>query len=146
MKNHGNDTCHGLANQAGCWQRGQAHRDFKHKIETGLYGFENPRSVAGPLKPIRRVQAGPMITEWPNIEQEIWNECARLIANAVLHYNAMRLSEMVNIFEKQKDSESLKNLERISPLAWQHVNFYGRYQFVRDLETLKFAQMAKCNT
>jgi TnpA family transposase len=24
------------------------YRDFKHKIETGLYGFENPRSVAGP--------------------------------------------------------------------------------------------------
>ncbi|MBT4520665.1 MAG: Tn3 family transposase [Halieaceae bacterium] len=208
------------------------YRDFKHKIETGLYGFDNPRSVEGPLKPVRRVRDDLMITEWPNIEQillslamkstsqsvivsklstyrrqnrtkqalwefdriiqslylldyidspilrrnvhralnrgeayhrlrraiayanggrfrvrsqneqEIWNECARLIANAVVHYNAMLLSEMVKIFEKQKDSESLKNLDKISPLAWQHVNFYGRYQFDRALESLNFAQMA----
>ena len=60
----------------------------------------------------------------------------------MVHYNAMLLSEMVKVFEKQKDSESLKNFERISPLAWQHVNFYGRYQFERDLEPLNFAQLA----
>ena len=75
-------------------------------------------------------------------EQEIWNECARLIANAVVHYNAMLLSEMVKMFEKQRDTESLKNLERISPLAWQHINFYGRYQFDREIEPLNMAAMA----
>jgi TnpA family transposase len=75
-------------------------------------------------------------------EQEIWNECARLIANAVVHYNAILLSEIVKMFEKQKDSVSLKNLERISPLAWQHINFYGRYQFDRDIESLNLAAMA----
>ena len=75
-------------------------------------------------------------------EQEIWNECSRLIANAVVHYNAMLLSEMVKMFEKQRDTESLKNLERISPLAWQHINFYGRYQFDREIEPLNMAAMA----
>ena len=75
-------------------------------------------------------------------EQEIWNECARLIANAVVHYNAMLLSEMVKMFEKQRDTESLGNLERISPLAWQHINFYGRYQFDREIEPLNMAAMA----
>jgi TnpA family transposase len=208
------------------------YRDFRHKIETGLYGFENPRTAAGPLKPLRRVREDLMISEWPTIEQillslalkstsqsvivsklsthrrqnrtkqalwefdriiqslylldyidspilrhnvqralnrgeayhrlrraiayanggrfrvrsqneqEIWNECARLIANAVVHYNAMLLSEMVKVFEKQKDKESLKNLERISPVAWQHINFYGRYQFDRDIQPLDLAAMA----
>lgn len=75
-------------------------------------------------------------------EQEIWNECARLIANAMVHYNAMVLSEMVKVFEKQKDRETLKNFERISPIAWQHINFYGRYQFDKDLEPLNLAAMA----
>lgn len=208
------------------------YRDFRHKLETGLYGFENPRSAAGPLKPIRKIKEDLIISEWPNIEQillslalkstsqsvivsklstyrrsnrtkqalwefdriiqslylldyvdspilrrnvhkalnrgeafhrlrraiayahggrfrvrsqneqDIWNECARLIANAVVHYNAMLLSEMVKMFEKQRDTESLKNLERISPLAWQHINFYGRYQFDREIEPLNMAAMA----
>ncbi|MCB1679782.1 MAG: Tn3 family transposase [Halioglobus sp.] len=49
-------------------------------------------------------------------DQEIWNECARLIANTVAHYNAMLLSEMVKIFEKQRDTALLKSLKRISPV------------------------------
>ena len=208
------------------------YRDFRHKIETGLYGFENPRTTEGPLKPLRRIREDLIIAEWPNIEQillslalkstsqsvivsklstyrrsnrtkqalwefdriiqslylldyvdspilrrnvhkalnrgeayhrlrraiayanggrfrvrsqneqEIWNESARLIANAVVHYNSMILSEMVKVFEKQRDMTSLKNLERISPLAWQHINFYGRYQFDRDMEPLNLRAMA----
>ena len=32
------------------------YRDFRHKIDTGLYGFDNPRTAAGPLKPIRKIK------------------------------------------------------------------------------------------
>ena len=53
----------------------------------------------------------------------------------MVQYNAMLLSEVIKVFEKKKrDTECLKNLERISPLAWQHINFYGRYQFDREID------------
>lgn len=33
-------------------------------------------------------------------------------------------------------------LKRISPLAWQHVNFYGRYRFDSDLLPIDLAALA----
>ena len=75
-------------------------------------------------------------------EQEIWNECARLIANAVVHYNGLLLSEVLKSLENQQDHRTLQALERVSPLAWQHINFYGRYRFDSDLRPLNLTAMA----
>jgi len=65
-------------------------------------------------------------------EQEVWNECARLVGNAVVYYNALILSETLAELELRGDFASAEILKRVSPVAWQHINFYGRYQFDED--------------
>lgn len=58
--------------------------------------------------------------------QQIWGECS-LIANCVIYYNASILSNMLDYREQHgQDSDTLK---RISPVVWQHINLYGRYEF-----------------
>ena len=79
-------------------------------------------------------------------EQQIWNECARLITNCIIYYNAMLLSRLITAKGISQDSESLGRLKHISPVAWQYVNFLGRYEFSKipttiDLDAL-VAQLA----
>ncbi|MCC3901767.1 Tn3 family transposase, partial [Bacillus thuringiensis] len=63
-------------------------------------------------------------------DQHIWNECSRLLSNCVVYYNASILS---NLLIKSKDTGfEMKMLQYISPIAWQHINFYGRYEFSKS--------------
>ncbi|POB10187.1 Tn3 family transposase [Sulfobacillus sp. hq2] len=64
--------------------------------------------------------------------QQIWGECSRLIANCIIYYNASILSNMLDY--RQKHSQDSDALKRISPVAWQHINLYGRYEFNHDPE------------
>lgn len=59
----------------------------------------------------------------------VWNECARLVANAIIYYNAYLLSSILEEKEKLGDKEALELLKRISPIAWQHINLSGMYDF-----------------
>ncbi|MEE2015862.1 Tn3 family transposase [Bacillus thuringiensis] len=63
-------------------------------------------------------------------DQHIWNECSRLLSNCIVYYNASILS---NLLIKSKDTGIvMKILQYISPIAWQHINFYGRYEFSKS--------------
>lgn len=74
-------------------------------------------------------------------EQELWNECARLIGNAVVYYNALILSESLAELEQRGDVVSAEVIKRASPVAWQHINFYGRYQFDEDFTPIDLDQL-----
>ena len=43
-------------------------------------------------------------------EQELWNECARLLANAVVHYNGMLLSAVLKELEKKGSKRAIEVL------------------------------------
>lgn len=62
-------------------------------------------------------------------EQQLWNECSRLIANCIIYYNAFILSKFLAYKENTGDKEVSLLLKQISPVAWQHINLQGRYQF-----------------
>jgi hypothetical protein len=62
-------------------------------------------------------------------EQHIWNECSRLLTNAIIYFNALTLSALLATREDAEDPNFKEQLRRISPIAWQHVNFYGHYEF-----------------
>ena len=64
-------------------------------------------------------------------EQKILNECCRLIANSIIYYNMCILSELLAESEKEKNAELVTIIKEISPIAWQHINLYGRYEFNR---------------
>ena len=69
-------------------------------------------------------------------EQQIWGDCARLLTNCVIYYNAFILSRLLNHRELLGDSTRIAQLSLVSLVAWQHVNFYGRYEFNRKPESI----------
>ncbi|GAA5530783.1 Tn3 family transposase [Herpetosiphon gulosus] len=74
-------------------------------------------------------------------DQELWNECSRLLANCILFYNMTVLDRLLAQKEADGDTVSAAAIAEIAPIAWQHINFYGRYEFVTiperiDLEAL----------
>jgi TnpA family transposase len=69
-------------------------------------------------------------------EQQLWNECGRLIANCIIFYNATILSNVMRYQVENGDQALAISLERISPVAWQHINFYGRYEFTKSFQPI----------
>jgi TnpA family transposase len=67
-----------------------------------------------------------------DLEQQLWSECSRFLANGVIYYNACILSELLEYAEREKDFELADRIKRISPVSWKQVNFYGEYTF-RDI-------------
>jgi Tn3 transposase DDE domain len=61
----------------------------------------------------------------------LWSECSRLISNCIIYYNAMILSRLLAHKEAAGDREGTAMLKQVSPVAWQYINFYGRYEFTK---------------
>ncbi len=62
-------------------------------------------------------------------EQQIWNECARLITNAIIYYNMALLSKVYEHKAAVNDQQAMALIRGISPVAWQHVNLFGTFEF-----------------
>ncbi len=76
-------------------------------------------------------------------EQEIWNECSRLIANCIIHYNATILSNLLTHYESIGDTENAERIKQISPVAWQHINLYGRYEFQKKTDPINLSEIIR---
>nr|BAU71007.1 hypothetical protein [Vibrio sp. 04Ya108] len=62
-------------------------------------------------------------------EIAIWNECARLLANAIIYFNSAILSHLLGHFEARGDEEKAGITRAVSPVAWQNINLSGTYNF-----------------
>jgi TnpA family transposase len=69
-------------------------------------------------------------------EQELWQECSRLITNAIVAYNATILSNLLLHHQANGNMQQAALLSRVSPIAWQHINFYGHYEFTKPPELI----------
>jgi len=74
-------------------------------------------------------------------EQQIWNECSRLIANAIIYYNTLLLSRVYEQKVAAGDLEAIQFLKGTSPVAWRNVNLIGNFDFTTssspvDIEAL----------
>lgn len=69
-------------------------------------------------------------------DQQIWNECSRLLTNCIIYYNAALLSNLLAHKERSGDTQGAVLVQQISPVAWQHINFYGRYEFTKGPEPM----------
>lgn len=65
-------------------------------------------------------------------EQQIWNDCSRLIANAIIYYNTALLSRIYDQKLAAGDEAAVEILRGISPVAWQHVNLFGSFEFTPE--------------
>lgn len=67
---------------------------------------------------------------------QILSEYSRLIANCIICYNMHLIAEFIAQKEATCDHQSVSVLRDVSAVAWQHINFYGRYEFATLLETI----------
>lgn len=70
------------------------------------------------------------------LEVEIWNECARLIALIIIYYNMHLLSKLYENALAKNDMAAIEYLKHISPIASQHVNINGLYEFVETIKNI----------
>jgi TnpA family transposase len=69
-------------------------------------------------------------------EQQLWEACSRLLTNCIIYYNATILSHLLTHKESTGDVQGAALLKQVSPVAWQHINLYGRYEFSRWPEAI----------
>ncbi len=60
---------------------------------------------------------------------ELWNECARLMANCMIYYNATILNALLSKLKNEENIKLTNLLKYISPVAWVNINLYGYYTF-----------------
>ena len=77
------------------------------------------------------------------IEMEMYNECNRLVANCIIFYNAVLLSDLYKTFSKQGDQKQLDLIKRLSPVAWRHINLIGKYEFCLNQQLINIQELIK---
>ena len=78
-----------------------------------------------------------------DIQMATWNECARLLTNCVIYYNSFILNDLKAESDSRGDFERSQKLIRLSPAAWTHLNFQGRYTFLDNSLHLGIDKIAK---
>ena len=75
-------------------------------------------------------------------EQQVWNDCARLIANAVIYYNTALLSKVYEQKVAAGDLDAIAFIQGMSPVAWQHVNMFGSFEFSDEAPDIDMEALA----
>lgn len=65
-------------------------------------------------------------------EQQIWNECSRLLTNAIIYYNSLLLSGVYEQKRTEGDQTAIAIIRKTSPVAWRNVNLFGAMDFRAD--------------
>ncbi|POC98091.1 transposase [Pseudomonas amygdali pv. morsprunorum] len=60
------------------------------------------------------------------------NQCARLIANAIIFYNSAILSRLLTKYEAANNTKTQALITQMSPAAWRHILLNGHYTFQTD--------------
>ncbi|HGK7612113.1 TPA: Tn3 family transposase [Legionella pneumophila] len=75
------------------------------------------------------------------MELTINNECARLLSNRIIFYNASLLTGLYEHYKQNKMEEECLKIIRLSPVAWLHINLIGIYEFYNDQECLNLHEL-----
>jgi hypothetical protein len=94
-----------------------------HRSQNRLESYHQLRSA------IAQVGGKKELTGRTDIEVEISNQCARLLANAVIYYNSAILSRLATRYEACQNTRALALVKKTSPVAWRHVHLNGHYTF-----------------
>ena len=93
-------------------QKAVNRQELYHKLRRKV-GFENGGKIMVRLES----------------EQTAYHECNRLACNMIVYYNSYILAQFLLEKSKKNQSEQIKALKQVSPIAWRHINFYGKYNF-----------------
>ncbi|GHO60961.1 transposase [Ktedonobacter robiniae] len=70
-------------------------------------------------------------------DQHLWHECSRLVTDCIIYYNMTILSQL---WARQ---EATQDMAHISPVDWQHINFYGWYEFTKASESINIEEIVE---
>jgi len=94
-----------------------------HRSQNRIESYHQLRAA------IAQVGGKKELTGRTDLEIEISNQCARLIANAIIYYNSAILSRLLTTYEASQNAKALVLLKKISPAAWRHIHLNGHYTF-----------------
>jgi len=94
-----------------------------HRSQNRIEAYHQLRSV------IAQVGGKKQLVGHTDLDIAITNQCGRLIANIVIAYNSVLLSALLERYQAAGDQKATQLLRKISPVAWQHIHFLGRYMF-----------------
>lgn len=94
-----------------------------HRSQNRIESYHQLRAA------IAQVAGKKELTGRTDLEIEISNQCARLVANAIVFYNSAILSRLLAKAEAHGNAKLLALATAASPVAWQHVHLGGRYAF-----------------
>ncbi len=104
-----------------------------HRSQNRLESYHQLRAA------IAQVGGKKELTGRTDIDIEISNQCARLVANVIVYYNSAILSRLLEKHQAGGNAKAL--ITSTSPVAWRHVHMNGRYGFrdggqAIDLDTI----------
>ena len=94
-----------------------------HRSQNRIESYHQLRAA------IAQVGGKKELTGRTDIEIQISNQCARLIANAIIYYNSAILSRLLTKCEASSNAKVLALIKQMSPAAWRHVLLNGHYTF-----------------
>ena len=100
----------------------QLQRDV-HRSQNRIEAYHQLRAA------IAQVGGKKQLIGATDLDVAIANQCGRLTANVVIAYNTLLLSALLQRYRVAGDEKAIMLLRKISPVAWQHVHFLGRYLF-----------------
>ena len=100
----------------------QLQRDV-HRSQNRIESYHQLRSF------ITQVSGKKQLIGRTDLDVAISNQCGRLISNVVIAYNSIMLSMLFERFHADGNEKALALLQKISPVAWQHIHFLGHYTF-----------------
>lgn len=100
----------------------QLQRDV-HRSQNRIEAYHQLRAA------IAQVGGKKQLIGATDLDVAITNQCGRLIANVIIAYNSILLSALLQRYRAAGDQKAIMLLRKISPVAWQHVHFLGRYLF-----------------
>src|SRR5947209_5832999 len=77
------------------------------------------------------------------LEQHIWSECTRFIANCIIFWNASLLSALYEAARNAGENTEAKQISQISPVAWRHINLRGRFEFQGKQTVMDIQEIAR---
>lgn len=101
-----------------------------YKLQQNIHRSQNRIESYHQLRAaIAQVNGKKQLTGKTDIEIEIANQCGRLVANAIIYYNSVLLSKLLEKYQEKNNKKAIKKLLKISPVAWQHIHLLGHYTF-----------------
>ena len=47
------------------------------------------------------------------------------------------------LWAREEDTQDMTHIAHISPVAWQHINFYGRYEFTKASQPINMEEIVE---